>query len=166
MATITLKGNEVHTLGALPEVGNKAPDFILVDTDLSEKKLSDYKGKVVVLNIFPSLDTETCAMSVREFNEKVSDMENTVVLCISKDLPFAQKRFCAAEGLDNVIPLSAFRSNFGKEYNLEFSDGPLKGLFSRSVIVLNVSGEIIYKEQVAETTNEPSYEKVMAAILK
>ncbi|MCO6564042.1 MAG: thiol peroxidase [Apibacter sp.] len=166
MATITLKGNEVHTLGALPEVGNKAPDFILVDTDLSEKKLSDYKGKVVVLNIFPSLDTETCAMSVREFNEKVSDMENTVVLCISKDLPFAQKRFCAAEGLDNVIPLSAFRSNFGKEYNLEFSDGPLKGLFSRSVIVLNVSGEIIYKEQVAETTNEPNYEKVMAAILK
>ncbi|CVK15831.1 thiol peroxidase, atypical 2-Cys peroxiredoxin [Apibacter mensalis] len=166
MATITLKGNEVHTLGALPEVGNKAPDFILVDTDLSEKKLSDYKGKVVILNIFPSLDTETCAMSVREFNEKVSDMENTVVLCISKDLPFAQKRFCAAEGLDNVIPLSAFRSNFGKEYNLEFSDGPLKGLFSRSVIVLNVSGEIIYKEQVAETTNEPNYEKVMAAILK
>jgi thioredoxin-dependent peroxiredoxin len=166
MATITLKGNEVHTLGALPEVGNKAPDFILVDTDLSEKKLSDYKGKVIVLNIFPSLDTETCAMSVREFNEKVSDMENTVVLCISKDLPFAQKRFCAAEGLDNVIPLSAFRSNFGKEYNLEFSDGPLKGLFSRSVIVLNVSGEIIYKEQVAETTNEPNYEKVMAAILK
>jgi thioredoxin-dependent peroxiredoxin len=165
MAIITLKGNEVHTLGVLPEVGSKAPEFTLVDTDLSEKKLSDYKGKRIVLNIFPSLDTETCAMSVREFNEKVSNMENTVVLCISKDLPFAQKRFCAAEGLDNVIPLSAFRSDFGKDYNLEFSDGPLKGLFSRAVIVLNGSGEIIYEEQVAETTNEPNYEKV-TAILK
>jgi thioredoxin-dependent peroxiredoxin len=165
MAIITLKGNEVHTLGVLPEVGSKAPEFTLVDTDLSEKKLSDYKGKRIVLNIFPSLDTETCAMSVREFNEKVSNMENTVVLCISKDLPFAQKRFCAAEGLDNVIPLSAFRSDFGKDYNLEFSDGPLKGLFSRAVIVLNGSGEIIYEEQVGETTNEPNYEKV-TAILK
>lgn len=165
MAIITLKGNEVHTLGVLPEVGSKAPEFTLVDTDLSEKKLSDYKGKRIVLNIFPSLDTETCAMSVREFNEKVSNMENTVVLCISKDLPFAQKRFCAAEGLDNVIPLSAFRSDFGKDYNLEFSDGPLKGLFSRAVIVLNGSGEIIYEEQVGETTNEPNYERV-TAILK
>ncbi|WP_295841313.1 thiol peroxidase [uncultured Apibacter sp.] len=165
MATITLRGNEVHTLGNLPEVGNKAPDFILVDSDLSEKKLSDYKGKRVILNIFPSVDTDTCAMSVREFNEKVSEMNNTVVLCISKDLPFAQKRFCAAEGLDNVIPLSAFRSDFGKDYRLEFVDGPLKGLFSRSVIVLNESGEVIYDEQVAETTHEPNYENV-TAILK
>ncbi|MCT6868362.1 MAG: thiol peroxidase [Apibacter sp.] len=165
MATITLRGNEVHTLGNLPEVGNKAPDFILVDSDLSEKKLSDYKGKRVILNIFPSVDTDTCAMSVREFNEKVSEMNNTVVLCISKDLPFAQKRFCAAEGLDNVIPLSAFRSDFGKDYRLEFVDGPLKGLFSRSVIVLNESGEVIYDEQVTETTHEPNYENV-TAILK
>lgn len=165
MATITLRGNEVHTLGNLPEVGNKAPDFILVDSDLSEKKLSDYKGKRVILNIFPSVDTDTCAMSVREFNEKVSEMNNTIVLCISKDLPFAQKRFCAAEGLDNVIPLSAFRSDFGKDYRLEFVDGPLKGLFSRSVIVLNESGEVIYDEQVTETTHEPNYENV-TAILK
>ena len=165
MATITLRGNEVHTLGNLPEVGNKAPDFILVDSDLSEKKLSDYKGKRVILNIFPSVDTDTCAMSVREFNEKVSEMNNTIVLCISKDLPFAQKRFCAAEGLDNVIPLSAFRSDFGKDYGLEFVDGPLKGLFSRSVIVLNESGEVIYDEQVTETTHEPNYENV-TAILK
>ncbi|MXP06300.1 MULTISPECIES: thiol peroxidase [Apibacter] len=165
MATITLKGNEVHTLGNLPSIGSKAPNFILVDTDLSEKKLSDYTGKRVVLNIFPSVDTDTCAMSVREFNEKVSEMKNTVVLCISKDLPFAQKRFCAAEGLDNVIPLSAFRSDFGKVYNLEFADGPLKGLLSRSVLVINESGEIIYEEQVAETTHEPNYEKV-TAILK
>lgn len=157
MATVTLKGKEVHTSGNLPKTGTQIPDFVLVDSALTEKKLSDYKGKKIVLNIFPSVDTGVCAMSVREFNQKASTLANTVVLCISKDLPFAQSRFCAAEGLKNVVTLSAFSSPFGKDYGLEFSDGPLKGLLSRVVIVADEEGKVIYEEQVPEISQEPDY---------
>ncbi len=159
MATVTLKGNEVHTTGNLPPIGDKAPNFLLVATDLSDKQLSDFQGKRVVLNIFPSVDTGTCAMSVRKFNQEASNLDNTVVLCISRDLPFALSRFCAAEGLENVITLSAFRSGFGKDYGLEFADGPLKGLLSRVVIILDETGKVIYEQQVAEISEEPDYDK-------
>jgi thiol peroxidase len=164
MATITLKGEETHTVGGLPKVGEQAPDILLVASDLSEKKLSDYRGKKVVLNIFPSIDTGVCATSVRKFNQEASELKNTVVLCISRDLPFAQNRFCAAEGLENVIPLSAFRSDFGNTYGLEFADGPLKGLLSRVVIVLDESGKVVYEQQVAEISQEPDYNQAISAL--
>jgi len=165
MAEITLQGNTIHTLGNLPEKGDEAPDFSLVKTDLSEGKLSDYKGKKVVLNIFPSLDTATCAASVRRFNAEASNMENTVVLCISKDLPFAQARFCGAEGLDNVITLSDFRTGqFGKKYQVEITDGPLAGLESRAVVIVDENGKVIYTQQVPEIVDEPDYESALAAL--
>lgn len=165
MAEITLKGNKIHTLGNLPAKGEEAPDFTLVKTDLSEGKLSDYKGKKVVLNIFPSLDTATCAASVRRFNAEASNLENTVVLCISKDLPFAQARFCGAEGLDNVITLSDFRTGqFGKKYQVEITDGPLAGLESRAVVVVDEKGKVIYNQQVPEIVDEPDYDSALAAL--
>lgn len=165
MARITLKGNPINTLGNLPEKGIQAPEFNLVKQDLSEAKLLDYKGQKVVLNIFPSLDTATCAMSVRRFNAEASNLENTVVLCISKDLPFAQARFCGAEGLDKVITLSDFRNgSFGKDYQLEIADGPLAGLESRVVIVLDEEGKVIYTQQVPEITHEPDYDEALAAL--
>lgn len=164
MVTVTLKGNEVHTTGELPKIGELAPDFALVASDLSEKKLADYKGQRVVLNIFPSVDTGTCAMSVRVFNQKASDLKNTVVLCISKDLPFALSRFCAAEGLEKVVTLSAFRSDFGQTYGLEFLDGPLKGLLSRVVVIIDENGKIIYQEQVLEISKEPNYDAALTAL--
>ena len=165
MAEITLKGNPVNTLGTLPEKGSKAPDFTLVKTDLSEAKLSDYKGKKVILNIFPSLDTPTCAASVRRFNKEASELENTVVLCISKDLPFAQARFCGAEGLDNVITLSDFRNgSFGKDYQVEIVDGPLAALESRAVVVVDEKGDVVYTQQVPEIVDEPDYEDVLAVL--
>ncbi|NQD71215.1 thiol peroxidase, partial [Sphingobacterium shayense] len=156
MATIKFKGSPVNTQGNLPSVGSAAPSFNLTTGDLSEKSLNDFKGKKVVLNIFPSVDTGTCAASVRKFNEKVSALENTVVLCISRDLPFAQGRFCAAEGLENVIMLSEYKdSNFSDAYQVRFTDGPLAGLLSRSVVVVDENGNVSYTEQVAETTEEP-----------
>lgn len=165
MTQITLKGNPIHTLGNLPEKGSVAPDFTLVKTDLSESKLSDYKGQKVVLNIFPSLDTATCAASVRRFNAEASALENTVVLCISKDLPFAQARFCGAEGLDKVITLSDFRTgDFGKDYQVEIVDGPLAGLESRAVIILDEEGKVIYTQQVPEIVDEPDYEAALAVL--
>lgn len=165
MAEITLKGNKIHTLGNLPIQGEEAPDFTLVKTDLSEGKLSDYKGKKVVLNIFPSLDTATCAASVRRFNAEASNLENTVVLCISKDLPFAQARFCGAEGLDNVITLSDFKTGqFGKKYQVEITDGPLEGLESRAVVIVDENGKVIYSQQVPEIVDEPDYESALAAL--
>jgi len=165
MAEITLKGNPIHTLGTLPEKGTKAPDFTLVKNDLSESKLEEYKGKRVVLNIFPSLDTPTCAASVRRFNAEASNLENTVVLCISKDLPFAQARFCGAEGLDNVITLSDFRNgNFGKSYQVEIIDGPLAVLESRAVVILDEEGTIIYTQQVPEIVDEPDYEAALEVL--
>lgn len=165
MAQITLGGNPIETLGMLPETGSKAPDFTLVKTDLSTASLSDFEGSRVVLNIFPSVDTGTCAASVRKFNEKASELYNTKVLCISRDLPFAQARFCGAEGLTNVISLSDFRDgSFGAAYGLTFSNGPLQGLHSRAVVVLDEKGNILYTEQVAETKDEPNYEAALAAL--
>jgi thiol peroxidase len=166
MATVTLKGNTIHTLGDLPSNGSKAPEFTLTKNDLSTVKLSDYEGSRVVLNIFPSVDTGTCAQSVRQFNEEAAELDNTIVLCISKDLPFAQARFCGAEGIDNVELLSDFRNgNFGKSYNLEFTDGPLAPLHSRAVIVLDEKGEVIYTEQVEEIVEEPNYKAALEALM-
>ena len=165
MAQITLKGNPINTIGSLPEPGTKAPEFTLVKDDLSIKSLSDYKGQKVVLNIFPSLDTGTCAASVRRFNAEASKLENTVVLCISKDLPFAQARFCGAEGLENVHNLSDFRGGqFGKDYGVEIIDGPLAGLESRAVVVLDEEGNTIYTQQVAEIIDEPDYDAALAVL--
>jgi thiol peroxidase len=159
MSTVKFKGNEVHTSGALPAVGTKAPDFKLVNGALQEIHLSDYKGKRVVLNIFPSLDTSTCAMSVRKFNKWVSEKENVVVICISKDLPFAQSRFCGAEGLNNVITASDFRYHtFATDYGVLLTDGPLQGLMSRSVVAIDENGKVIYTELVSEIINEPTYD--------
>jgi len=165
MAQITLQGNTIHTSGELPQVGTQAKDFQLVKNDLSVASLSDFKGSKVVLNIFPSVDTGTCAASVRKFNEKASNLENTKVLCISRDLPFAQARFCGAEGLSNVINLSDFRDgNFGKEYGLTIADGPLAGLHSRVVIVIDENGVVQYSEQVPEIVDEPNYDNALAAL--
>lgn len=165
MATITLGGNPINTNGELPKNGTQAPDFQLVKNDLSVATLSDFAGSKLVLNIFPSIDTGTCATSVRTFNAKASALENTKVLCISRDLPFAQKRFCGAEGLENVINLSDFRDgSFGKNYGLEIVDGPLAGLHSRVVIILDENGVVKYCEQVPEIANEPNYDLALAAL--
>ncbi|SNR64517.1 thiol peroxidase (atypical 2-Cys peroxiredoxin) [Maribacter sedimenticola] len=166
MASVTLKGNTVHTIGSLPTNGNKAPEFQLTKNDLSTVKLSDYEGSRVVLNIFPSVDTGTCAQSVRQFNQEAAELDNTIVLCVSKDLPFAQARFCGAEGIENVEMLSDFRDgNFGKAYNVDFSDGPLTPLHSRAVVVLDEKGNVIYTEQVAEITEEPNYKAALEALM-
>lgn len=165
MATITLGGNSIHTSGELPKVGTKATDFNLIKADLGIANLADFLGSRVVLNIFPSIDTGTCATSVRKFNEKASALANTKVVCISRDLPFAQKRFCGAEGLDNVINLSDFKEGtFGKNYGLEIMDGPLAGLHSRVVIILDETGTILYTEQVGEIADEPNYEAALAVL--
>lgn len=165
MATITLKGNEIQTIGILPKAGEKAPDFTLTAGDLSQKTLSDYAGKKIILNIFPSVDTGTCATSVRNFNKEAAALENTKVLCISKDLPFAQGRFCGAEGIDNVEMLSDFATgNFGDNYALTISNGPLAHLHSRCVVVVDEKGIVTYAEQVGEIVDEPNYEKALKAL--
>ncbi|HEY8570210.1 thiol peroxidase [Microbulbifer sp.] len=164
MANITLKGNPITTVGDLPAVGSQAPAFTLVQGDLSELNLSDLAGKRVVLNIFPSVDTPTCAMSVRTFNEKVASLENAVVVCVSADLPFAMTRFCGAEGIANVKLGSTFRSSFGSDYGVAFATGPLKGLMSRAVVVIDENGKVAYTEQVAEVASEPDYEAALAAL--
>jgi len=159
MATVKFKGSDVQTNGQLPSVGTQAPDFTLIGSGLQEIHLSDYKGKRVLLNIFPSLDTGTCAMSVRKFNKWVSEKENVVVICVSKDLPFAQGRFCGAEGLDKVITASDFRfHNFATDYGVLLTDGPLEGLMARSVVAIDENGKVLYTELVSEIVNEPSYE--------
>ncbi|CAM4064837.1 thiol peroxidase [Flavobacterium sinopsychrotolerans] len=165
MASITLGGNPIHTSGELPKVGSKITDFKLIKTDLSVASLSDFAGKKLVLNIFPSVDTGTCAASVRKFNESASTLANTTVLCISRDLPFAQKRFCGAEGLENVVNLSDFsEGSFGKTNGLEITDGPLAGLHSRVIIVVDENGTITHTEQVAEIADEPNYEAALAVL--
>ena len=165
MAIITLKGNKINTNGELPEIGSLAQDFKLISTDLSVKSLSDFKRKNLVLNIFPSVDTGTCAASVRNFNKTAADLEDTIVLCISRDLPFAQGRFCGAEGIKNVVMLSDFNTGqFGKDYGLEIIDGPLAGLNSRCIVVINPDSKVIYTEQVAETTEEPNYDLALAVL--
>lgn len=165
MTKIALKGNEVNTSGSLPAVDSKAKDFNLIAADLSTKTLADFKGKKLVLNIFPSIDTGTCAMSVRNFNKEAANLSNTIVLCISRDLPFAQKRFCGAEGIENVVILSDFNTGaFGKDYGLEMIDGALKGLHSRCVIVVDENGMIKYTEQVEDIVNEPNYKKALTSL--
>lgn len=165
MTKITLKGNPINTVGQLPSTGSKAPDFTLTKSDLSEISLSDFSGKRVVLNIFPSLDTGICAASVRRFNKEVQDLDNTVVICASMDLPFAHSRFCVAEGLENVISASVFRNpEFGQNYGVTLADGPMKGLMSRAVVVIDEEGKVIYNEQVPEIAQEPDYEKAIAVL--
>lgn len=164
MSNITLKGNEVHTLGNLPSVGNTVRDFALVDSGLNTKTLSDFEGKKKVFNIFPSIDTGTCAASARKFNEEASNLDNTVVINVSKDLPFALGRFCAAEGLNNVETLSDFRSNFGNDYEVTITDSPLKGLLSRAVIVTDENNKVVYTEQVSEIADEPNYNAALEAL--
>lgn len=164
MATVTLKGNPFKTNGELPAKGETAPAFTLVKTDLSEVSLSDFKGKRVVLNIFPSVDTPTCAQSVRTFNDKASALDNTVVLCVSQDLPFAQARFCGAEGLDQVIPASAFRSSFADDYGVRMTEGPLTGLDARAVVIVDEQGKVSYNQLVSEVADEPDYEAALKAL--
>ena len=162
MATITLKGNPIQTAGELPKVGSQAPDFSLLKQDLSRTSLKDYPGKKV-LNIFPSVDTAVCATSVRKFNEIVSK-QGITVLCVSEDLPFATKRFCCAENLDKVVSLSAFRSSFGQDYGVEIKTGPLSGLTSRAVVVLDENNKVLYTEQVPEIGQEPNYEAALSKL--
>ncbi|MFG1498114.1 thiol peroxidase [Saccharospirillum sp. HFRX-1] len=164
MAEITLQGNPIHTSGDLPAKGSKAPAFKLTKTDLSELSSADLANKTVVLNIFPSVDTPTCAASVRHFNEAMSKLDNVEVLCVSADLPFAQQRFCGAEGLDRVTPVSVFRSEaFGQDYGVKIVDGPLAGLMARSVVVIK-NGEVVHTELVAETADEPNYDAALSAV--
>jgi len=166
MADIKFKGEDVKTSGTLPKVGSKAPNFTLVKSDLSETKLSDYNGKYLVLNIFPSLDTGVCAASVRRFNKEAANLSNTVILAVSADLPFASGRFCTTEGIENVIPASVYRNpEFAKDYGLLMTDGPLKGLLARTVIVVNPEGNISYIELVPEITQEPNYQAAINSIV-
>ena len=164
MAQVTFKGSPVQTVGDLPSLGSDAPGFRLVKQDLSETTLTDYDGKKLVLNIFPSLDTPVCALSVKTFNKKATGLKNAVVLCVSVDLPFAQARFCGAEGIENVEPASAFRSNFGEHYGVTLADGPLAGLLARAVIVIDETGQVIYTELVPEIAQEPDYAAALAAL--
>ena len=166
MSQITFKGKPITTYGYLPEIGEKAPHFSLYKSDLSTATLQDFKGKRVIMNIFPSIDTHVCATSVRNFNERATSLKNTVVLCISRDLPFAQKRFVDDEGLENVVNLSDFKEReFGKDYGLEMIDGPLEGLLSRVVIVLDENGKILYSEQVKDIGDEPNYLEALKTLL-
>jgi thiol peroxidase len=165
MATITLKGNPLKTSGTLPTVGSQAPDFTLTKTNLSDVSLADFRGKRIILNIFPSVDTGTCAASVRAFNARAEKIENTVVLCISNDLPFAQQRFCAAEGLENVVSLSGFRhKGFEQAYGVRIEEGGMAGLMARAVVVIDEQGRVVHAEQVEELVNEPDYEAAIKAL--
>ncbi|CDC00002.1 probable thiol peroxidase 2 [Bacteroides sp. CAG:443] len=162
--TVICRGQEVHTSGPMVKVGQQAPDFRATNADLQDVSLSSFKGKRIILNIFPSLDTPTCALSVRQFNARASELENTVVLCLSMDLPFAQSRFCSTEGLNNVVPLSVFRSHdFLKEYGLQLADGPLKGLMARAVVVIDETGKVCYTQLVSNISNEPDYDAALRA---
>ena len=164
MAQVTLRGNAIHTTGELPATGAPAPAFKLTGLDLQDVDLSTYAGKRVILNIFPSVDTPTCATSVRHFNTSAAALENTVVLCVSADLPFAQKRFCAAEGIENVAMLSGFRHpEFATTYGLKIQDGPMAGLMARAVVVIDPAGKTVYTELVSEIGHEPHYDKALAA---
>ncbi len=164
MAQVTFKGSPVQTVGELPGIGSATPDFALVKQDLSETSLSDYAGKKLVLNIFPSIDTDVCALSVKAFNAKAAGLENTAVLCVSVDLPFAHARFCGAEGIENVETASAFRSPFGDHYGVTLADGPLAGLLARAVLIIDETGQVIYTELVPEIAQEPDYDAALDAI--
>lgn len=164
MTEITFTGDSVETVGSLPEVGSAAPAFEVMGVDLGEVTSEDLAGKQVILNIFPSIDTGVCATAARKFNEIASDLPDTTVVCISKDLPFALGRFCGAEGLDDVVVASAFRSSFGEDYGVTMVSGPLTGLLSRAVVVVNPEGVVTYTEQVPEITTEPDYDAVLTAL--
>ncbi len=165
MSQVTLKGTPVNTVGELPAVGSKAPDFSLVGTNLGDVKNSDFAGKRLILNIFPSLDTATCAASVRRFNVEAAKLDNAAVVCISKDLPFAHKRFCTTEGIANVVSASEFRGNaFGKSYGVMLTDGPLQGLLARAVVVLNTDGTVLYSKFAPEVTEEPDYQSALDSL--
>ncbi|MBI4977596.1 MAG: thiol peroxidase [Spirochaetes bacterium] len=166
MATITLGGSTIHTIGELPKIGSKAKAFSLTAADLGDVTLAAFEGKRKILNIVPSLDTGICATSTRKFNEQGGALTNTVVLVISNDLPFAMKRFCETEGLKNVVPLSAFRSTFGRDYGVTITDGQLKGLLSRCIVVLDADNKVLYTQQVPEIKQEPDYAAALAAIVK
>ncbi len=165
MANVTLGGTPVETIGNLPTIGSKAPGFKLTGTDLADKTNNDFEGQRLVLNIFPSVDTGTCAQSIRTFNEKASQLENTKVLCISKDLPFAMARFCGAEGIDNVESFSDYKTgDFGKDYGLTFTTGAFETLLSRCIVVIDATGTVLHTEQVAEIADEPNYESALASL--
>ena len=165
MAHITLGGNPVTTVGELPKVGSPAPDFKVTKTDLTDTTLSDYLGKNVVLNIFPSIGTGVCSAAVRKFNELAAGLNNTVVVCVSRDLPFAHKTFCEAEGIENVIPTSEYKDNgFSDNYHVKMLDGKFEGLLSRSIVVIDSEGKVVYTEQVPEIAQEPDYDKALAAL--
>ena len=165
MAQVTLKGTPAQTVGQLPAAGQTAPGFTLVDKDLKEISLQDFAGRKVVLNIFPSVDTPTCAMSVRRFNAEIGKRENAVAVCASMDLPFAHARFCGAEGLERVVSASAFRNpEFGDQYGVRLTDGPLEGLFARAVVVIDTDGRVVYTQLVPEIADEPDYEAALEAL--
>ena len=164
MAQVTLGGNPVNTVGELPAVGSAAPSYTLAGADLSDVTPDSFSGKKVVLNIFPSVDTPTCAASVRAFNAAVADRDDAVVVCVSKDLPFAQARFCGTEGLSNVVTASAFRSDFGTDFGVTLGDGKLIGLFARAVVVVDESGKVVHTELVSEIAQEPNYDAALAAL--
>ncbi len=164
MASVTLRGNPFNTSGELPSVGSSAPDFSLVASDLSEVSSSSLAGKNVVLNIFPSIDTPTCATSVRTFNERAAGMEDTVVVCVSEDLPFAAGRFCGAEGIENVRTGSGFRSEFAEAYGVRLEEGPLAGLMARAVVVIGADGVVKHTELVGEIADEPDYDAALDAL--
>jgi thioredoxin-dependent peroxiredoxin len=164
MAEVTLGGNPIHTSGELPKVGSAAPAFSLVKNDLSALDSADLSGKRVILNIFPSIDTPTCASSTREFNKRASALNNTAVVCVAADLPFAMGRFCGAEGIENVSTGSVFRSSFGHDYGVTLVDGPLRGVLARAVVVLDADHKVAYTELVSEIAHEPNYDAAIAAL--
>ncbi len=164
MAEVTLGGNPVQTSGDLPEVGSTAPSFTLTGSDLSDVSASTFEGKNLVLNIFPSVDTPTCATSVRTFNERAAGLENTAVVCVSADLPFAHGRFCGAEGIENVSTASSFRSSFGDDFGVNLTDGPLAGVLARAVVVVGADGTVKHTEMVSEIANEPNYDAALGAL--
>ncbi|GAA5227160.1 thiol peroxidase [Paeniglutamicibacter antarcticus] len=164
MAITAFQGTPVQTVGELPAVGESAPDFSFTGIDLGEVTSAELRGKRVVLNIFPSVDTGVCAASVRRFNELAAGLDDTAVICASADLPFALGRFCGAEGIENVVPASAFRSDFGAQYGLTQADGPLRGLLARAVVVLDENGVVLHHQVVPEITTEPDYDAVLAAL--
>ncbi len=164
MAEITLRGNPVHTVGDLPAVGAPAPEFTLVDSDLKEVSSADLVGRTLVLNIFPSIDTGVCAASVRTFNERAAGLDGVTVVNVSKDLPYALRRFCGAEGIENVSSTSAFRSSFGEDFGVIMADGGMRGLLSRAVVVVRPDGRVAYTQQVPDIGQEPDYDAALAAV--
>lgn len=166
MSIITLNGSPIHTIGELPAIGIEAPDFIVTKTDLSDIRLKNYRGQKIILNIFPSMDSPTCASAMRNFNQIATEHKDVIILCVSEDLPFAQKRFCSQENISNVQPVSVFRHpEFGEQYGVMIIDGPLTGMLSRAVVIIDEHGKILYTEQVKELSDEPNYQSLTTALM-